>query len=451
MSNRMHILTPRPRLYPRPAPRRHLQPARLQRHYNSYAQQHRQQSELKRFSTASQDQEIIQQDVTQISPAQPQGDVAAAASSGLDALPRHKKAQKFESGAAREYRLALQNFYFEEEVREGTIVVRPLSLECLTEVCELLTIAFTSTEKSMNLYTNYMRGQIRQYLTNHLRMVPDAVVLVATLRPAAPAPTPAPAPAATANRERSSGSKAPTSDDEPGSGGMSHAAAVTPGGMTDGHSSLHGVEKVRNSANSRTSDDNRPSGDESITISNISSSSNGSGSSSDGISSGGNDGAGTGVSSGGDSGGNVGELLNLGGDASPGSQRQQSVPELRGAQAWQEGEKLVGTVEMAFTEGTRTRFLTLNPPKDSAYLGNMAVAPEFRRRGYGRILLGAAERLTRLAAFPTIYLHLRFKDTGGAGELYRGAGYKEVKRDFWVLPLFGYSGRFLMAKDIASR
>lgn len=51
----------------------------------------------------------------------------------------------------------------------------------------------------MNLYTNYMRGQIRQYLTNHLRMVPDAVVLVATLRPAAPAPTPAPAPAATAN------------------------------------------------------------------------------------------------------------------------------------------------------------------------------------------------------------------------------------------------------------
>lgn len=100
MSNRMHILTPRPRLYPRPAPRRHLQPARLQRHYNSYAQQHRQQSELKRFSTASQDQEIIQQDVTQISPAQPQGDVAAAASSGLDALPRHKKAQKFESGAA---------------------------------------------------------------------------------------------------------------------------------------------------------------------------------------------------------------------------------------------------------------------------------------------------------------------------------------------------------------
>lgn len=56
--------------------------------------------------------------------------------------------------------------------------------------------AFTATDTSMNLYSNYMRGQIRQYLTNHLRMVPDAVVLVATLRPATPAPTPAAAAAA---------------------------------------------------------------------------------------------------------------------------------------------------------------------------------------------------------------------------------------------------------------
>lgn len=45
--------------------------------------------------------------------------------------------------------------------------------------------------------------------------------------------------------------------------------------------------------------------------------------------------------------------------------------------------------------------------QDSAYLGNMCTAPLYRRRGYGTHLLRAAERLTRVASYPVIYLHLR--------------------------------------------
>ena len=40
-----------------------------------------------------------------------------------------------------------------------------------------------------------------------------------------------------------------------------------------------------------------------------------------------------------------------------------------------------------------------------------------------------------------------FKDTGAA-PLYERAGFREVKRDMWLLPLIGYERRFLMAKDL---
>lgn len=45
--------------------------------------------------------------------------------------------------------------------------------------------------------------------------------------------------------------------------------------------------------------------------------------------------------------------------------------------------------------------------QDCAYLGNMCVDEPFRRRGYGKVLLRAGEKLTRLASFPAIFLHLR--------------------------------------------
>ena len=46
-------------------------------------------------------------------------------------------------------------------------------------------------------------------------------------------------------------------------------------------------------------------------------------------------------------------------------------------------------------------------PQECAYICNMAVAPEHRRRGYGLLLLEAAEEIARLGGQRDMYLHLR--------------------------------------------
>jgi hypothetical protein len=45
--------------------------------------------------------------------------------------------------------------------------------------------------------------------------------------------------------------------------------------------------------------------------------------------------------------------------------------------------------------------------QDCAYVCNMAVAPEVRRRGFGLLLLRAAEEVARLGSQRDVYLHLR--------------------------------------------
>ncbi len=57
-------------------------------------------------------------------------------------------------------------------------------------------------------------------------------------------------------------------------------------------------------------------------------------------------------------------LLHADGPASPTNTRQ----------APQQGEVLVGTVEVSWDRSTHSTSLTLNPPKKSAYLCNMAVS-----------------------------------------------------------------------------
>ena len=75
--------------------------------------------------------------------------------------------------------------------------------------------------------------------------------------------------------------------------------------------------------------------------------------------------------------------------------------------AWQSGGVLVGSVDLSYTDASRTRHLTLNPPSASAYLCNMAVAAAYRRRGYGMAILRAADALTDMLGYPETYLHLR--------------------------------------------
>ena len=48
-----------------------------------------------------------------------------------------------------------------------------------------------------------------------------------------------------------------------------------------------------------------------------------------------------------------------------------------------------------------------NAVQNCAYLANMAVDGNYRRRGYGNILLHAADAVTKIAGEKTIYLHLR--------------------------------------------
>ena len=45
--------------------------------------------------------------------------------------------------------------------------------------------------------------------------------------------------------------------------------------------------------------------------------------------------------------------------------------------------------------------------QECAYVCNMAVNPEYRRRGYGLLLLEAAEEIARLGGQRDLYLHLR--------------------------------------------
>lgn len=86
---------------------------------------------------------------------------------------------------------------------------------------------------------------------------------------------------------------------------------------------------------------------------------------------------------------------------------------LRPGEQEEEQEALAGTLELSFNPATRSTYLTLNPPKTCSYLCNMAVAPEFRRRGYGATLLKAAESFAALAGKDDIYLHVRSDPSHG--------------------------------------
>lgn len=53
---------------------------------------------------------------------------------------------------------------------------------------------------------------------------------------------------------------------------------------------------------------------------------------------------------------------------------------------------LVAIAEVSFTAETRSSYVTLDPPPASAYLCNMAVVPDMRRRGIARELLRCVAR-----------------------------------------------------------
>ena len=88
-----------------------------------------------------------------------------------------------------------------------------------------------------------------------------------------------------------------------------------------------------------------------------------------------------------------------------------------------------------------------NPPPKCAYLCNMAVHPEHRRRGIARLLLQSAEDLAAIAQESEMYLHLRLIDQPAA-QLYRRSGFMQRAQDNVLVQLLGQDRKFLMAKQL---
>lgn len=110
-------------------------------------------------------------------------------------------------------------------------------------------------------------------------------------------------------------------------------------------------------------------------------------------------------------------------------------------------EFLVGTVEVSFSQSTRSPNLTLNPPPELPYLCNMAVDPSSRGQGYGSLLLDAAEDLILEVGYKSLFLHVRHADPP-ALSLYRKFGFSEEGEDWPLVKLLGMDRRYLMKKSL---
>jgi hypothetical protein len=111
---------------------------------------------------------------------------------------------------------------------------------------------------------------------------------------------------------------------------------------------------------------------------------------------------------------------------------------------------LVGTAELSLDSSTRSRYLTLNPPEDAAYLMNTAVDARWRRRGVARALVAAADRVAAHLGRGSVFLHARLIDPPAVA-LYRSLGFEVVATDGWWLSLIGQDRRHLMMREVVRK
>ena len=76
----------------------------------------------------------------------------------------------------------------------------------------------------------------------------------------------------------------------------------------------------------------------------------------------------------------------------------------------------------------RVGFLWLTVTHDAAFVHNVAVEPDLRRRGYGRAIMLAAERWCHDNGLSRIGLHV-FAHNAGARALYEQLGFAETGRN----------------------
>lgn len=117
-----------------------------------------------------------------------------------------------------------------------------------------------------------------------------------------------------------------------------------------------------------------------------------------------------------------------------------STPAMGGF-VWQEGSRLIGNVSLIpyFVKGRRF-FL----------IANVAVHPDYRRRGIARKLTHEAIEFARRRQSPSVWLHVR-EDNAAAVQLYRDLGFAErARRTSWHSQALYQPGELEPGEHIAS-
>lgn len=117
------------------------------------------------------------------------------------------------------------------------------------------------------------------------------------------------------------------------------------------------------------------------------------------------------------------------------------------------GEVLAGTVEMAVRERFVSPHLLDRPPwqlvnPQYPYLSNLAVHPDYRRRGVAQQLLSKCEQKALQWGFSELYLHV-LENNHAARRLYYQAGYRLDRVDWsWSSLLLGQPKRLFLRKRL---
>jgi ribosomal protein S18 acetylase RimI-like enzyme len=107
-------------------------------------------------------------------------------------------------------------------------------------------------------------------------------------------------------------------------------------------------------------------------------------------------------------------------------------------------DAVVGTVEVTL----RTIYPVPISRSSFPYLSNLAVHPDYRRRGIAAKLLSASEALVASRGYPEIYLHVLDENTG-ARQLYRNLGYEvQTATPYWYCWLLRRPRRLLLRKPL---
>lgn len=283
---------------------------------------------------------------------------------------------------------AMMRYRFQREVGSDgqVLLVTALNAAWITSAADLLTESF-AVSLGAAPYTNFLRRQVKAYLEQHSRLPPKAVVLMALVLPAdmAAAEMEAAVGAAVAAAAEFSSSSSSSSGSSVGEAGVGSS------GGSNGISSSSSSEVSSSSGMASP----LPSWQQPLA----------------------------------DLGDGISMLRTLAKDMKASAKEDEQQQKQENEQQEQQeqpvgpgtGALLAGVVELSFSSSTRSNYVTLNPPEDRPYLCNMAIAEALRGRGYGYLLLQAAEELVSQLGENEVFLHLRVQDLPAAG-LYSKSG-----------------------------